>query len=358
MAVAGRLTPPEWVKYADPATELDVTRLTDPKFASGIAPAHLRKFGRRSDFLIYWSERLGTRQVCHLDLKKGESRQVSEVSDLDVSTVSLSPDERGVTFFHGNSLTEVNGGTGSSHLLYKLPDGATRAGFTQSADGSIFFSQQREPGKSQIMISTRAKTAPFLKVDGDIDALMVRPRRAQLVYRANGVWWLVNTDGSNIRKELKLEADKTKSGKDDQVLWTPSGRTLVYLHIPEDPKQLIVLREQTPDDGVDRALARTSQFAAFGPNGDASVFTGASRSKASSYVLLLLRVTKRELTLCEHRASDPAIVEPTFSPDSKTIYFVSDRHGKSALYRIPVDKFVEETGETAGTEKSNTGLMQ
>ena len=358
MAVAGRLTPPEWVKYADPATELDVTRLTGPKFASGIAPAHLRKFGRRSDFLIYWSERLGTRQICHLDLKNGESRQVSDVSSLDTSTISLAADERTVTFFHGETLTEISGGTGSAHVLYKLPEGTTRAGFTQSVDGSIFFAQQREPGKSQIMRAARLKTAPFLQVDGDVDALMVRPRRAQLVYRANGVWWLLNTDGSNIRKQLRLEADKAESGKDGQILWTPSGRTLVYLHIPADPKQLIVLREQTPDDGLDRILARTSQFEAFGPNADASVFTGASRSKASSYVLLLLRVTKRELTICEHRASDPAMVAPTFSPDSKTIYFVSDRHGKPALYRIPVDKFVEETGETAGAEKSNSGLMQ
>ncbi len=353
MAVAGRLTPPEWVKYADPATELDVTRLTDPKFTSGLAPAHLRQFGRRSDFLIYWSDRSGSRQICHLDLKSGESRQVTEVEGLDISTISLAPDERTVTFFHGGTLTEVNGATGAIRDLYKLPEGTTRAGFTQSADGSIYFAQRREAGKSLIMRATRLKTAPFLQVDGDVDLLMVRPRRAQLLYRANGVFTLLNTDGSNLKKQLRLEAGNT-----GEVLWTPFGRTFVYLHLPEDPKQLISLREQTPDDGTDKLLARTSQFESFGPNADASVFAGASRSKASSYVLLLLRVTKRELTLCEHRASDPAMVAPTFSPDSKTIYFVSDRHGKSALYRIHVEKFVEETGEGPGPDSKNTGLMQ
>jgi len=49
------------------------------------------------------------------------------------------------------------------------------------------------------------------------------------------------------------------------------------------------------------------------------------------------------------------MVAPTFSPDSKTIVFISDRHGKPAVYRIPVDKFVEETGESS-TEKT-PGLM-
>jgi oligogalacturonide lyase len=119
----------------------------------------------------------------------------------------------------------------------------------------------------------------------------------------------------------------------------------LYLHIPDDPKQLITLREIDPDDAGDRLISRTSQFGAFAPNGDASVFAGASRSKASSYILILLRVTRRELTLCEHRASDPAIVSVVFAPDSQSIVFVSDRHGKPALYRVPVEKFVEETSD-------------
>ena len=92
-------------------------------------------------------------------------------------------------------------------------------------------------------------------------------------------------------------------------------------------------------------IAKTSQFISAAANADASVFAGASRSKASPYVLILLRSVKRELTLCEHRASDPGMVEPVFSPDSQSIFFVSDRHGKAALYRVHVERFVEETPE-------------
>jgi oligogalacturonide lyase len=70
---------------------------------------------------------------------------------------------------------------------------------------------------------------------------------------------------------------------------------------------------------------------------------GASGSKAAPYVLLLVRAVSRELTLCEHRASDPAMVAPTFSPNSQRVFFGSDQHGKPAIYTMAIDKLVEET---------------
>jgi oligogalacturonide lyase len=60
-------------------------------------------------------------------------------------------------------------------------------------------------------------------------------------------------------------------------------------------------------------------------------------------VLLLLRVARREFTLCEHKASDAALVQPIFSPDSQSVFFQSDREGKPAIYRVRVEKLVEET---------------
>ena len=73
------------------------------------------------------------------------------------------------------------------------------------------------------------------------------------------------------------------------------------------------------------------------------MFAGASQNMASPTILLLLRVTRRELTMCEHKAADPQTVAPIFSPDSQRIYFQSDRDGKRAIYMVRVDKFVEKT---------------
>ncbi len=93
----------------------------------------------------------------------------------------------------------------------------------------------------------------------------------------------------------------------------------------------------------DHFISATTQFVHFGRNADSSVFVGASGSKASPYVLLLVRAVRRELTLCEHKASDPRLVAPIFSPNSQRIFFQTDRHGKWAIYRMSMERLVEET---------------
>ncbi len=294
---------------------------------------HLRQFGRRSDFLLHWSERTGTRQAFVLDLKTAESHQLTDVAALDPATLTLSADERTCLFFDGPSLTEIVLGTLHPRELYKVPEGSVRTGITVSSDGSIFFAEG-----SKIMRANRVRTAAVADTKVPIDMLLARPRHTQLLYRAGSAFWLINNDGT-AKRQLK-----TEPGETGEALWSPSGHSLIYLHNPDDPKQLVTVREYLPDDNTDRLIAKTSQFATVAPNSDASVFTGASRSKASAYVLILLRVTRRELTLCEHRASDPKMASPVFSPDSQSVFFVSDRHGKPAVYRVHIEKFVEQTG--------------
>jgi oligogalacturonide lyase len=175
--------------------------------------------------------------------------------------------------------------------------------------------------------------APFVMSDP-----IPRPMRAQILYRRGeeGLW-LVNSDGAQNR-QLKVATGKTGPAN-----WANDGKTLLYLNFPEDPKQLNTIREQVPDTNTDKVVAKTSQFAHFGFNRDSSVFVGASRNLSSPALLLLLRVTKRELTLCEHKASNPLLVAPRFSPDSQRVYFQTDRHGKPAIYDMHVEKLVEKT---------------
>ncbi|HTA43260.1 MAG TPA: hypothetical protein VK789_12480 [Bryobacteraceae bacterium] len=341
MAAAGRISGPEWRHYPDPATELEVLRLTDPAFASGMTASHLRQFTRRGEFLLYWSDRyaddsVGARQAFVLDLKNGGSRQLTDAVDLDPTSLSLSADDRGVFFFDGPALKDVQLATTLARTIYTVPDGAVRKGFSTGFDGSAIFTERRN-GRTRIMSVLRQLTRRIVEIEPEIDEVMTRPRRMQVLYRSGGRLWLVNNDGSSNRQL------KTAAGSTGEALWIPSGRTLIYLHIPDDPKELITLREHAPDDNSDTLLAKTSQFISASPNADASVFTGASRSRASAYVLILLRIARRELTLCEHRASDPAMVQPVFSPDSQNVLFVSDRHGKPAIYQVHVARFVEET---------------
>ncbi len=341
VAAAGRISGPEWRRYPDPATELDVLRLTDPVFASGMTASHLRQFTRHSDFLLYWSERYpddpaGPRQAFLLDLKNGGSKQMTECAALDPASLSLSLDDRAFYFFDGPVLKEAPLAASPVRSIYTVEAGVARTGFSIGADNSAIFAERRN-GRSRIVSVLRQQSRRIVEIEPEIEEVMARPRRAQVLYRAGGRFWLVNGDGSANRQL------KTAPGTTGEALWIPSGRTFIYLHIPDDPRELITLREHTPDDGTDTLLAKTSQFISASPNTDASVFTGASRSRASAYVLILLRIARRELTLCEHRASDPALVRPVFSPDSQNVLFVSDRHGKPAIYQVHVARFVEET---------------
>jgi Tol biopolymer transport system component len=168
---------------------------------------------------------------------------------------------------------------------------------------------------------------------------VLRPRRASVLYRRAGGVWLVNLDGKqNHRFRL---AD----GQAPSVAWNPDGRSVLYLNVPPDAHKLRNIREFTPDSNDDKAVSDTTQYACFERNADASVFVGASGSKASPHVLLLVRAVRREFTLCEHRSSDPSAVAPIFSPNSQSVFFTSDQHGKPAIYRIAVDKLVETTDE-------------
>ena len=144
----------------------------------------------------------------------------------------------------------------------------------------------------------RARLRAWWNPKEEITGPIPRPRRASVLYRRAGGIWLANYDGQqNYRFRL---AD----GETGQADWSPDGRDIFYLNYPADAhRSSTPCVEFTPDSNDDKLLANTSQFVAFGMNTDASVFVGASGSKASPYVLLLVRSVKRELTLCEHRAS-------------------------------------------------------
>jgi oligogalacturonide lyase len=141
------------------------------------------------------------------------------------------------------------------------------------------------------------------------------------------------------------EADGRKSrrlplapGRPGPAFWSADGESVVYLH-------LNTIREWMAASDSERPVASTSQYASFAPNANGSIFVGASANKASPYILLLLRVPRRELPLCEHRSSDAAAVRPVFSPDSQRVFYQSDRDGKPALYTVNVQKLVEPTEE-------------
>jgi oligogalacturonide lyase len=338
----GKSFPPEWKRYSDPATEFDVYRLTDPAFSSYLPAYYNRAISRRNGFLLFSSDRTGSNQVFRMDLKLGELRELTQAKELDATSLTLLPDDRGFSFFDGPSLRMASLSSLHDREVYRIPDGWTRGlGSSVTGDGmsAIFFERRGESARLQRVATAKGTAATLVETAFPGAHPIARPRRAQVLYRqGDEALWLVNFDGRQNRR-LKTASE----GAIGPAVWAPNGRTVLYLHIPEDKSKLISLREHTPDENLDKQVASTSQFAAFNCNGDASVFVGASRNRNSPHILILLRVARRELTLCEHRSSDPYSVAPIFSPNSQRVYFQSDKDGKPAIYRVQVEKFVEET---------------
>ena len=299
--------------------------------------------------MIHTSDRSGAVQAYRTDLKNGQSRLLTDAHALVPESLTLTPDERSFCYLDGRSF--VMAGLSSLHTreVHVADEGFEFGrGLSLSEDGLYAALVEQKPGINRLrLITTRTGRADTLvETSEPISDPLIRPRRASVLYRrAESDLWLVNFDGAQNRK-MRIAAGGLAC-----PVWSQDGRTVLYLNIPADRKQLNNLREFTPDTNEDRAVSNTSQFVAFGRNSDSSVFVGASGSKASPYVLLLVRSVRRELTLCEHRATDPATVRPIFSPNSQRIFFQSDKDGKMAIYAMAVDRLVAETETEEKPEK-------
>ena len=279
-------------------------------------------------------------QVYRMDLKSFEWRLLSNSAAVDAASLTLTPDERSVVFFDGPVLKTVPTAGGAEKTLYRV-EGVRSSGLSLSSDGASVAFAEFQDGKSQLRLigmprgrSSDGAPRTVATIDGRVEEVQFRPRRAQLLYRVNRVLYLSDLQGKSSRLPTSGAA---------QALWSPGASTLQYLSEPGELSRLVTLRETIPESGEDKLIGKTSNFAGFSANADSSVFVGASRNQSSLYVLLLLRVTNREFSLCEHRCTKPEQVQPRFSPDSQSVLFMSDRHGKMAIYRIKVEKLVEET---------------
>ena len=314
----------------DPATENLIVRLTNPTYTSVNPPPQNRHVSSKSRFVLYGSDRMGALSPYHLDLKTAAVRPLADTKAFRPDTLAMDLQERNCFFVDGGSLQQINlsnlkartlaedvsdfhiNGTGNTLVVLRrgklerlegdnrtvLADNVTTRGIVSPAGSSVCFS--REEGAS----GTSLWRVP---VEGGAPVLL-----------AKGAVSCPN--------------------------WNPDSESLLFLRQIQSDRGLATLIREVSLDGRDEGtVAQTSQFISFAPNADGTVFIGASRSKAQPHVVLLLRSARREMTLCEHHCSHADMVRPVFSPNSRRVYFASDRHGKSALYVVNVELLVEPT---------------
>ena len=327
--------------FVDPATEYQVIRWTEDT-----ADAHLpidpnRALSSNDSQLLYASNRSGTWQPYLLDLKRGGSQQTGAPKDLRPHSLAMLRDGKDVIFLDGNTLIRNEIRRGRMRELYRSPEGWHSTGHLLLAqDDRMSAVMERRGDITRIVFVDPAtgKSRPVMQSEGgELLPLGFHQRYGLLLLNTQHKPSLVGVPNAPMLPNFP-------PGEVLQARWDRSGRILMYLiRTQEKGTERYQLMEYDLDAGTHRLIANTTKFATFSANADASVFVGASASKAQPLLLLLLRVTRREFSLMEHQSSSPASVNPFFSNDSQTLFFESDRLGKSCVFSVNIQGLVEKT---------------
>lgn len=328
---------PEAKRYIDAATEFAVVRLTNPAHRSLLTAPYNRAISVRN-FLIFSSDREGKLDAYRMELRGGRSVRLSDASNLDPASLFLLANDHACCYIDGATLYTVDFTHYRNRQVYTAMAPYERLAVGVLAHGiNAAYIAEQGGGRTRVRLVPLAhgSATDVLSTEEPVTGIFPRPGGGIAYRSASGVHYF---DGRRTVHPLAFAPGRTGC-----VYWSPDGSSLLYLNFPDKPGELNNIREFVLATGQDRMISKTTQYVQFAPNGDASVFVGASGSKASPHVLILLRSTQRELTLCEHRAQDPRSLAVAFSPNSQRIVFQSDQYGKPAIYIMAVERFVAET---------------
>lgn len=331
----------EFVRFADPTTETPVVRLTSPASTSILSAPTCRFVSIRDRFLIFSSDRGGRLAPFRANLRTGMVMAIAETADLDPRSLCLDQKERILYFLDGGKLRAVNLRTRHEERPVGENISAFSIANSYGSESSSFWVIRNT--QLEYLNGNSARSVAE-NVSGEC---LSRPGRPACLYTRNlgaeeSEIWYTGIDAPGTKPVLLA------SGRISNPVWSADGQSIFLLRdIPKGDAYFSEIHQLLPEGGAERCVAPTSQFAAFSPNGDDSVFVGASRSRAQPNIILLLRSVQREFTLCEHRSTQPAAVVPVFSPDSRRVYFQSDHQGKPAIYSVNVELLVEPTPAVA-----------
>src|SRR6266568_468163 len=119
----GTLFEKDWRRYSDPTTEFEVFRLTNPEYASQMPAYYSRSIAHHNGFLLFSCDRTCSPQAFRMDLKSGQTRQLTSAAELDGESVALLPDDRGFCYVDGVSLRQSNFTGLREREIYRVPEG-------------------------------------------------------------------------------------------------------------------------------------------------------------------------------------------------------------------------------------------
>lgn len=318
----------EFARIIDPVTENVVVRLTTLGSSSLLPYARNRFVSERERLLIFSSNRDGHFAPFQIDLRTGAIRQLDDPGELDPRSLCLDRFDKSFHYLDGDSLFEMSLARGTPR---RIADGI--AAFRFAADGSLFAISGNK--------LSRLKDKAWRELADGATDLWPQPNSAGCLFARPSVSG--EHEFHYVAVDAASKPSLIASGRIREPFWDDDGESILFLRdvTASNGTVLAEIHGRSIQHGDEYLVSPTSQFASFAPNSDASVFVGASRSRAQPTVVLMLRTPHREMTLCEHKATHPADVMPVFSPDNRRIYFESDREGHSAIYSVNVELLVE-----------------
>ena len=373
----GLKIPSEKVELQDPLTGRRIVRFTNPSILHHLPHYHHRSIARNHSFLLTASERSGSRQIYRLNLPDGDMAQLTEGAGVHSYSALLDRRARNFFYLQRDSLLAASVRGGRARVIYRSPAGWRPTGHLSLSGDERFAAlvemqaghqvddfesqfERRPRCRIQMVEMANKKAHTVTAEDHWLSHPRFRPRSKDLLYAREGPWGLVDGRLRYVSFDGRYKRNLRPRQGDEQIghaYWSPGGREVCYAFFPDATGRRAEVRCVDPKTGRERTLSRCSKFGWLSPNVDGSAIVGASRSLAGPNIYLLFPKLGREITLGEHAASckpypiagskrhDPfaACPEPVFSPDSKWIYYVTDREGKPALYAMDVSDFVEAT---------------
>jgi oligogalacturonide lyase len=368
------------VKFADPLTERQIFRLTDPAALHHLPHYHHQILSRNNEFLLVASEISGERQIYELRVDDGRMTQLTEGPGIHPYSATFGPRHRWFYVLQGDTLKQIGVRNRKERRIYSAPSGWRLTGHLGAEEEGRYvvlvemragdevggFEQQFEKRprcRLRVVESRTGKNWVAIETDDWLAYPQLHPRGGTILYAHEGPWHkvdgrlrLVGLNGENPRSLRPREAAEG-AGHEFWGVGEEDTTYVYYVFYPDETGRGATVRRIQEPGGKEEVVSRCTSFGWVQGNHDSSVLVGASRSLAGPNVYLLFTHLQREFTLCEHASSGKPYPiagangedrasswpEPIFSHDSRWIYFTSDKEGKPAIYRMNVEDLVERT---------------
>jgi oligogalacturonide lyase len=290
-------------------------------------------------------------------------------------SATMDDDEKELFYLQGDGLNRTSLDGRGHHQVFRCPGGWRFTGHMSVSEGAstaavveIREDDYRDDPAEQIAAKPQCRIR-VVDLAGGKDRIALtqrawlthpqfRPGRQELLYTqespgdlgARAYWSSIEA-----RDAKPLRPDD--GGRAERAYWALGGGEARFVHFPDETLRGATIRGIVPETGAERRIAGCSAFGWLQENTDGSAYVGASKRPSGPNIFVLFPSLDREITLCEHGASGKpypvagtdrldyfcAAPETAFSHDSRWVYFVSDREGQPAVYRMTVEDLVEST---------------